>query len=90
MGVRPRRIRGGVPMSVTVTLTLPLIAGVIYLVGALMCSAAFVLDEMSFVNPSYAFAVLTGFAWPILVIQVVILAPVFDIYIGDVIRELRE
>lgn len=73
-------------MSVTLTLTLPLIAGVIYIVGALMTSAAFALDESSFVNPSYHLAVLSGLLWPVLLIQVTILAR-FDIYLGDIYRE---
>jgi len=73
-------------MSVTVTITPALVAGVIYIVGALMTSAAFALDESSFVNPSYHLAILSGFAWPVLLIQVTILAK-FDIYLGDIYRE---
>lgn len=73
-------------MALTITLSPALIALVIYIIGALMVSAAFVMDEMSFVNPSYGLAILSGFAWPILVIQVTILAR-FDIYLGDIYRE---
>lgn len=76
-------------MSLTITLTPTLILGVVYIVGALMTSAAFALDESSFANPSYHLAVVSGFAWPILLIQVTILAR-FDIYLGDAVESAKD
>lgn len=77
-------------MSVSITITPAVVALAVYIVGALMTASAFCLDEMSFVNPSYGRAILSGLAWPLLVVQVLILAPVFGFYIGDFIRELRQ
>jgi hypothetical protein len=77
-------------MSLTITLTPALIAGVIYALGFCVSLAFFVSDSMSFVNPRYWQDILIALAWPVVIIQVVILAPIFDIYIGDVLRNIKE
>lgn len=76
-------------MAITVTLTPPLIAGVIYVVGFVVTTAFFVSDEMGFKNPNYKLAVFAGLIWPAIIVQVTILAPVFGVYIGDELDKLR-
>jgi len=76
-------------MSLTITLTPALIGVVVYAVGFLVTAAAFVSDEMSFKNPSYWAALAAAAVWPLIVLQVTILARL-DIYLGDIVRDMKD
>jgi hypothetical protein len=77
-------------MSVTITITPALVAGAIYALGFFVSLAFFVSDSMSFVNPRYHEDIAIALVWPVIIIQIVILAPIFDVYIGDVWRNIKE
>ena len=61
-------------MSLTVTLTPTLIAAVVYTLGFLIAVTAFLSDEMSFSSPRYWASVASAMVWPLIIIQVTVLA----------------
>lgn len=77
-------------MSVTVTLTPALAAGTIYALGFVLLLVFTVGNSISFTNPRYHEDVLVSLAWPLVFIQLAILAPIFDFYIIDALRDLKE
>jgi len=76
-------------MSLTVTLTPTLIAAVVYTLGFLITAAAFLSDEMSFSSPRYWASVASAMVWPLIIIQVTVLAR-FDIYLGNIVRDMKD
>jgi hypothetical protein len=77
-------------MSLTITLTPAVIVSIVYMIGFLVTLTFFVSESMSFVNPRYWQDVLIALVWPAIIVQVAILAPVFNVYIGDVLRDAKE